>query len=92
MAELWSSGWLTLAILGFTLAEVAALWLFHRWSGRGLPAGEYALNLMAGLCLMAATHAVLVGAAWPWAVACMTLAGGAHGADLWLRWRRRSRA
>lgn len=75
------------AILALTAAEALALWLYHRLTGRGLRPGDYLLNLVSGMCLMAAIKVVLLGAAWHWTALCLMAAGCAHGTDLWLRLR-----
>ena len=49
--------------------------------------GGYALNLLAGACLMLALHAAVAEAAWPWILAALSAAGAAHGLDLRARWR-----
>jgi len=80
------------AVIALTLVEAAALLLFHRWRGaaanRGLAPGEIGLNLLSGLCLMAALHFAVRGFGGPWIAACLLAAGVAHGADLLRRWQR----
>ncbi|RJP64609.1 MAG: hypothetical protein C4535_16965 [Comamonadaceae bacterium] len=78
-------------VMAFTVLEGLALWLFHRATGHGLAPRDYALNLVSGLCLMAALRAALSGAAWPWMAVCLAASGAAHGTDLWRRWRRQRR-
>ncbi len=74
-------------MLALTAAEALALWLYHRLTGRGLRPRDYLLNLVSGLCLMAAIKAVLLGAAWHWTALCLMAAGCAHVSDLWMRMR-----
>ncbi|MGE4243386.1 hypothetical protein [Ramlibacter sp.] len=86
--------WLTASrivdlVIVLSVLEGLALGLHHRLTGRGLRPGDYALNLVSGLCLMLALRAVLDGAGWPWLAAWMLAAGLAHWADLWRRWRLR---
>ena len=78
------------AVIAFTLAEAIALAVWHRATGRGLAAADWAPNLAAGLCLMLALRAALAGAAWPWIVAALAGSGLAHAADLRRRLGRRS--
>ena len=86
MAELVTSGRLIDLIIVFTLLEIAALWLYHRATGRGLGPGGLLPNLMAGLFLMLAVRAVTVQAAWPWIVLPLMGSGLAHVLDLRRRW------
>ena len=76
------------AVIALTLVEGVVLALYHRRTGRGVAAGEFAPNLVAGLCLMLALRSVVAGAGWPWMAACLLGAGVAHGTDLRRRWRR----
>ncbi len=89
MNEFWASGLMLDGIIALTVLETAGLWLYHRLTGRGLAPGDYLLNLLSGLCLMAGIRTVLMGADWRWTSLCLLSAGCAHGADLWLRWRAR---
>ena len=85
----WSAGtWLIDAVIAFTLIEGASLALYHRRTGSGVAVGEFAANLIAGLCLMLAMRGAVAGAGWRWISLCLLGAGVAHGADLWRRWRR----
>jgi len=76
------------AVLLLTVVEGLALAAYHRATGRGIPSRDFALNLVSGLLLMLALRSVLAGAGWWWTAACLAVAGLAHGADLWMRWRR----
>jgi hypothetical protein len=89
MDESWGSARMVDAILALTVLETAALWLYHRLTGRGLSPADYLLNLVSGLCLMTGIKTVLMGAQWPLTALCFMAAGCAHGADLWLRWKAR---
>lgn len=74
---------LALAILLFEAALLLALRGRH-----GLPARDILLIALAGLGLLAALRAALAGGA-SWLVPLgLSLAGLAHGADLWLRLKR----
>ena len=80
------------AVIVFTLIECVALGLYHRSTGRGVPARDFLANMVSGLCLMFALRclATETGAA---PVALFLLAAGvAHGIDILLRWRRSARA
>lgn len=75
-------------ILAFTALEAAALLLWHRRTGRGLPPGSMARMLVPGVCLMLALRATLAGAALPWVPVALAAALVAHLADLAVRWHR----
>lgn len=76
-------------IIVFTLAETAALWVYHRQTKRGLTPRDYLLNVLSGLCLMLALRCALVGCAWYFVAALLTAAGFAHAADI--AWRLQQR-
>ena len=89
LAQWYASTALVDGVIAFTVLELLALWLFHRRTGRGLAPADYALNGLAGLCLMVA----LRGALTPqWAMVALGLvaAGVAHFGDLLLRARRKA--
>lgn len=75
-------------VIGLTLFEGLALALYHRRTGKGVPVGDFAVNLVSGLCLMLALRAAVTDAAWHWIGLWLTVAGGAHATDLMRRWRR----
>lgn len=62
------------AVIALTLVEAAALLLLHRWRGaaanRGLAPREIGLNLLSGLCLMAALYFAVRGSGAPWIAVC----------------------
>lgn len=78
-------------VTAFTLIEGAALLLYYRATGRGVPPCEFLLNLVSGLCLMLALRALVRDAGAAWVAVCLLGSGAAHGADLWRRWRRGAR-
>lgn len=92
MQSLWERGWLVDAVIALTVAETLALLAYHRLTGKGLPPRAYLLNIVSGLCLMLAVRSVLMNAAWPLTMLCLSAAGVAHASDLWARWRRQSPA
>jgi hypothetical protein len=76
-------------ILAAVLLEAAALLVWRRSTGRGLPAASLIANLAAGACLLLALRLALTGgAAAAWIPACLAVALLAHVADLALRWSR----
>ena len=74
--------------LAITVLEVIVLWVLRRRSGRGLATRALLANVGAGLFLMLAVRAALVGAAWPWLAGLFAAAGASHVADLAMRWRQ----
>ena len=50
----WQGGQLIEFIIALTVLEACALLAYHRLTGKGLQPAQYALNLVAGLCLMLA--------------------------------------
>lgn len=77
--------WVDIVIL-ITVLEFVALVAHHRLTRGGLRPGDFALNLVSGLCLMLALRSVVRDQDVVWTVLCLLAAGAAHGADIWLRW------
>jgi len=75
-------------VIAFTLLEGVALTLYHRITGKGVAAREFAANLLSGLCLMLALRSVLAGSGWGWTALLLMAAGAVHAMDLWRRWKR----
>ena len=71
----------------FTLFELTALWLFYRWTGRGLAPDEYLLNGLSGLCLMLSLRAALASL-WVLMALGLMAAGVVHLIDLYRRTER----
>ena len=86
MSALFASGRIVDWVLALTAVEFAALVLWRRRTGRGIAAADLAFSLLAGVCLMLAVRAALVGAWWGWVALCLLAAGIAHLADLRRRW------
>jgi hypothetical protein len=78
VSSLWNSAYLVDTAIAITLVEWLALALYHRVTGRGLPAEAYALNLLSGLCLMLALRSALQGQEWFWGAGCLAASGLAH--------------
>ena len=68
--------------IGFILIETAALWAFHRITGRGLAVQDFLLTVLSGLSLMLALRCALTPGLWPGMALFLITAGLAHGADL----------
>lgn len=88
MLEGLSSATVIDLVIGLTLFEGLALALYHRRTGKGVPVGDFAVNLVSRLCLMLALRAAVADAAWHWIGLWLAAAGGAHATDLWRHWRR----
>jgi len=82
VSALFASGRIVDLVLALTAAEFVALALWRRRTGRGLAAADLASALLAGVCLMLAVRAALVGAWWGWIALCLLAAGVAHVAEL----------
>ena len=76
------------AVIGLTVLELVALCAWNARTGRGVPPRDFALNAMAGLCLMLALRGYARDLGAGWTVTFLGAAGLAHGMDLWSRWRR----
>lgn len=74
-------------VIAITLAEALGLWAWSRWRG-GIDFDALAPSLASGLMLMVALRGAVGGAAWPWVVLPVALAGAAHLWDLRRRWSR----
>jgi hypothetical protein len=74
--------------IALTLAEAAALLLWHRLTGRGLAPRQWLPMLGAGLFLMLALRATVAGATLAPVAAALAAAGLAHALDLARRWER----
>lgn len=75
-------------VIGFTLLEGVALWLYRHRTGKGVPGREFVANWVSGLCLMLALRSAVVEAGWVWVAVWMLASGLAHWSDLWMRWER----
>ncbi len=73
--------------IGFIVLETAALWAFHRFTGRGLAVRHMLLTILSGLSLMLALRCALTPGLWPGMALFLITAGLAHGADLRARAR-----
>jgi hypothetical protein len=75
-------------VIGFTLIEGAALWMYRRATGKGVSGRDFTANWISGLCLMCALRSAVVDAWWVWVAIWMLGSGVAHWSDLWARWQR----
>jgi hypothetical protein len=74
-------------VIAITLVEAVVLWAWSRRRG-GIDFDALAPSLASGLMLMVALRMAVGGAAWPWVVLPVALAGLAHLWDLRRRWSR----
>ena len=79
-------------VIALTLIECAALAFYHRATGRGVAPRDFLINMASGLCLMLALRCLARDAGAAWVALFLLAAGLAHGTDIWMRWRRGSRA
>lgn len=82
MQELFASGRIIDIIAALVLVELALIAVHHAVTGRGPDPRAILANLAAGLSLMLAVRAALVGAEWTWVAACLLAALIAHIADI----------
>ena len=87
LAELFASGRIADLILALVVLEAAALLLFYRVTGRGVPARQLLPNLAAGATLVLALRSALLEQPWSVTALWLLLALIAHAADLLARWR-----
>jgi hypothetical protein len=83
-----ANGRLVDLLIVFIVAEALLLAAHHRLTGRGVRLRDVAMNLLAGLCLMAALRCALAASGWPWVAGWLALSGVMHAADIAQRWRR----
>ncbi|MBT3065313.1 hypothetical protein [Rhodoferax sp. U11-2br] len=74
-------------ILVFTVVEFVVLGLIHQRSGRGLPWLDLGLGLVPGFLLMLAYRVSQPQSLSGPVLLCLALAGLAHGADFYRRYR-----
>jgi len=75
-------------VIVFTLLECAALVVYRRITGKGVAGRDFIANMASGLCLMLALRCAVQDAGSVWIALFLAAAGGAHGLDIWMRWRR----
>lgn len=86
--EAWfQSGRIVDIAIALALLEGLAVALYRHRTGRGPALRPFLVNLAAGLCLMLALRAALVGAGWGWVAVALVGSLLAHAADLAWRWR-----
>jgi hypothetical protein len=88
MAEAFANGTVVDAVIALLALEALLLAWLHRRHRRGPAPADLLGNLAAGLFLLLALRAALVGAAWPWIAASLLAALAAHLYDLARRWPR----
>jgi len=86
VSALFASGRVVDVVLALTAVEFVALALWHRRTGRGLATADLVSALLAGVFLMLAVRAALVGAWWGWVALWLLAAGVAHVVELRRRW------
>ncbi len=92
MVELFESGRVVDCILVFMLIESLVLIAIRRSRRAGPSPLELLVNMSAGVALLLALRAAVVGSHWPMVAVWLTAALIAHLADLSLRWTRSPRA
>jgi hypothetical protein len=74
-------------VLALVAVEALGLYVVLRWTGRGPSYTALLANLAAGVALVCAVRAALVGASYAMIAGILALSLVAHLTDLWLRWR-----
>ena len=87
MNELLAGPRLIELIIAITVFEGVALTLYHRATGKGVALGEFAANLLSGLCLMLALRNALLGNSSGVTALFLSASGVIHASDLWRRWK-----
>ncbi len=90
LAQFFAAGTAVDIALVIVVLEAGALWLWHRFTGRGLPPIDLVGFLGAGFCLLLALRLTIGQAWWGLPALCLTAAFACHAVDIWRRvWRRR---
>jgi len=75
-------------VIGFTLLEGVVLWIYRRFTGKGVAAKDFVANWVSGLCLMFALRSALADAWWVWVALWLLASGLIHASDVLSRWQR----
>jgi len=86
MGALFANGRIIDCIFLLIVAEVTILILIRKKTGRGLRPVDLILSLLAGVALLFALRAALLGLAWPIVASFLFLSLLAHLTDLSRRW------
>jgi len=89
MQDFFASGRVADLVLLVLLAEAAALYLWHRRTGRGLAPLALAGLILPGVAFALALRAALSGAGWGWVAAALVAAFFAHALDVLVRLKLR---
>ena len=87
LGAFFTSGRVVDLVIALTICEGLFLYWLRRSTGRGLAVLDIIGNLAAGIFLMLALRAALVGDGWPAIALFLSLALIAHLWDLIRRWR-----
>jgi hypothetical protein len=88
MGKLFASGRVVDCILLFMAIESFVLIAVHRFTRAGPSPRELIVSLSAGVALLLALRAAVVGSHWPMVAIWLVVALIAHLGDLGLRWSR----
>ena len=86
VASLFASGRIVDCIVGLMLLELIAFRIVRARAQRGVPSNELAASVAAGMALLFALRAALVGLSWGYIAVWLVLALLAHLLYLKLRW------
>ncbi len=88
MEDFFSSRALVDIAILITLLEGVALTVYFALTRKGLAPANFALNLLAGLCLMVALRNALTSSGWIWIALWLFLGGLAHWAEVVIRLKK----
>jgi len=88
LLQVWDRGLVIDFVIGLTVVEAGFLLGLYYLVGRGLPPGQYLLNLVSGLFLMLALRAAQSDGVWYLPMMCLLAAGLCHLTDLIWRAKR----
>ena len=87
MSDIFSDTGIIDIVIACTLLEWCGLWLWYRFTGRGLAPVELRLTLLSGLCLMFAVRCALSGLPQFLVMLSLLAAGATHFVDIRRRWK-----
>ncbi len=87
MSDIFSDTGIIDIVIACTLLEWCGLFLWYRFTGRGLAPVELRFTLLSGLCLMFAVRCALSGLPQFLVMLSLCAAGATHIADIRRRWK-----
>ncbi|MEI7463923.1 MAG: hypothetical protein WCJ87_01055 [Burkholderiales bacterium] len=88
MSDWFSPQGLITIVIAVTLLEGVTLWIYRRFTGKGVAGKDFVANWLSGLCLMFALRSALTDAWWVWVALWLLASGLVHASDVRSRWQR----